>query len=162
VSRREYFKKWYEENKEQIAAKRRRRYRNDPKYRRKCIEQARKNREKTQPEKYPTLDPSRVLIGGKVYFTVRGLAHVLEKSRNSVYYWIRSGFLPPPQSVDGSNTRYYTAAQVVMIREGLREHLDKKRLSPSDIQSFKAYISERWEDGRKETIETVGGDSEGA
>ena len=132
-----YFKSWYEENKDDLADKRKERYENDPEYRKKVIEQSRKYRKSNrdaprvrlprhqQPKEFELPDGSEIKL-----YSVGAFALFIRRSVQSINHWQREGMLPMTPYRQGSRGfRLYTKGMMDVVKEFVG---DKRRLYPVD------------------------------
>lgn len=130
-----YFSKWYAENKERVNRRRRRKYHQDPKYRRKVLQQSRDYREtlRSMPQvKMPRFQKplEREVDGGKIQlFSVGAFSQFLGRSVQSINHWEKLGVLPKTPYRDNRGFRYYTRPMMAAVKD---EVAGKKRLYPVD------------------------------
>jgi DNA-binding transcriptional regulator YiaG len=126
----EYFKRYYQEHKAEIAAKKKERYQTDPEYRAAIQERKRQTRlrrkrereaKKAKAKKKDPLAPKvfSVQIGGhdrelSMYSSTQ-LARMLGRSVQTIRLWEREGILPKAVYRCNNNNRLYTEFQVKML-----------------------------------------------
>ena len=159
-----YNKKYYEENREELLAKKAKRYREDPDYQAQIKERSAARKKRLAQEKRAKgIKPKRrqpykprihtVEINGEdrevEMFTLGRLAMMLDRKIGTLRLWESKGILPQPLYRDGRGVRLYTALQVQLIlkawREVKREHGDKLRRRLANTE-FPAALRQIWED----------------
>ena len=134
---REYNRKYYEEHKAEISAKRRRRYLEDPEFaelsRKRAREGMRRKRARERLESSPeerrkrnrnAPRPAKIEIRKGVYvetemYTVGALAAKLHRSVKTIYYWESKDIIPKAMFRNASGHRVYTKDQVDALVEAL-------------------------------------------
>lgn len=110
-----YYKSWYRENRERIAERRRRAYREDAEYREKVLERSRRNRRTRQRtgRKVRCFDAGdrRVCL-----ITARHFAELVGRGYQTINLWQRQGRLPRTPFVARSGIRYYTPSMAEVVR----------------------------------------------
>lgn len=156
------YKEWYKEHSSELAEKRRQRYKSDPDYKQKVLDQNRAYREKKSQEAARIPKPRvriprhrkpvalSVPINGVE--TLKQLVHVgyfaraIGRSVPTIHQWERSGILPrTPFMLTGRNKqeRLYTAEMIAVVRSALEKR--NGTISSSD-QSFHEDIVRGWKD----------------
>jgi len=142
----EYYDEYYKKHRKRISEHRKKKYRTDKAFRERQLVRAKFNRKKKKSKVPRRSGQYRILINNDIYFTVRGLAKVLNRSRDSVYYYIKSGLVPSPSNIEGYHARYYTKAQVSIIRRAFLKY-NCRRLSQTQMKDMKDFIMKGWTDG---------------
>lgn len=153
----EYYEGYYEEHKDDIAAKRKERYEKDPEYRKKVRERSRKYRERQRQARprarIPKHSKSKTYKtgdGGEVeLFSVGSFALGVGRSVQCINHWEREGILPktPYRQKQGSDDnprwfRFFTREMALAVRKVVGE---KGRLEPPIIPSkIRKKIERRW------------------
>lgn len=137
--RKDYYAKWYQENRERISRKRKDAYDDDPEYKRKVLAQSTSHREKHR--KAPRVKVPRHTVprihkagdGGKItLYSIGFFSIFVGRSVQSINDWEKRGHLPrtpyvgPPRA-KGQGFRYYTESMMVVVKEVIG---DKRRLFP--------------------------------
>jgi hypothetical protein len=142
----EYFAKWYAENKEKLAAKRRERYLNDPTYREKVLSNSKKSRKLVSSE---VEKGSGRIVGAdgveRNIYSVSETAFLLNVSRETLVLWERAGLLPA-DPFSGTKSRHFTAGQIDGIKKAIEAHRNgaKRVHIRKDNVGFTTMISEHW------------------
>lgn len=142
-----YFKEWYEDNGDDLNARRRNRYKTDPAYRRKVQEWNRRAREKRNKERAVEKKAERKAVkmatsgswktveievdGVKMrMFTIGALAKALGKGISTIRVWERFGVLPETPYRSNKGDRLYSVEQVEQFRDQLKKQgkLDPEKL----------------------------------
>lgn len=112
-----YTKKWYEENKDSIAARRRKRYTDDPEYRKAVLSQSQQYRERQRKERAQFLEnPSIVIKGNTVAaMTVEQLEEATGIDKTRLKYLQKAGYIPAATVT--RPVRLYTHNQAELIKE---------------------------------------------
>jgi len=141
----EYYEGYYEEKKDDIAAKRKEKYENDSDYRQKVIDRSRKYREEQRQSRPRARIPKHAKSkryetgdGGTIdLFSVGSFALGVGRSVQCINHWEREGILPrtPYRQKQGSEEnprwfRYYTREMAAAVRKVVGE---KGRLDPPII-----------------------------
>lgn len=127
------FGRWYEQNKTDLAARRRKRYKEDPEYRQKAKDNANRSRRRViegePPEQYQyTFDDVAVELGVSVY-TLRD--------------WRRRGYFPEP--FRHNQRLYFSSAQLALLHD-LKEFLSGGGARrPDDLEVMKNTVFMNWE-----------------
>lgn len=142
-----YFKKYYEEKKDDILGARKQRYQTDPDYKDKVLKSSRDYRQKQRREprvKMPRYQKPLVGVsktGVEVsLFSVGALAVFLSRSVQAINHWEARGLIPSTPYKDGRGFRYYTQPMMAAIKI---EVGTKRRLFPVD-PLMSARIAEKW------------------
>lgn len=143
-----YFKSWYDENKDELAAKRKQRYEDDPEYRQQVVDQSRKYRKGNRDAPRVRLPRHQVpkehaLPDGSVIklYSVGAFALYVRRSVQSINHWQREGLLPmTPYRAGKRGFRLYTKEMMDVVREIVG---DKRRIFPVD-PNMGSRIKESW------------------
>ena len=149
VAEQNYYKEWYEKNREDLLARRRAKYRDDEGYAAKCRESARDYRrrcrktEKTEGPQTRERKPVYVEVGGerRVGWSVGHLAKRINRSVPTINHWAKHGLLPETPIRSGGGARLYTDAMIMAVGEAVNR---RGQVSKSD-ESFRSEIVEKWE-----------------
>ncbi len=138
--------RWYAENKERLSAVRRRRYRQDPEYKKRVRARAqatylarRNARGVNDRRDIVTVDGERLLSIGK-------LCKLCKRNPQTIRNYHRDGVFPDPQFFDTRGWRLYTPHQVSLIRSVLRR-FDQGELKSLEEVSF--IVKDGWEGENK-------------
>ena len=146
---REKYLRWYESKGEDYNKRRRTKYRSNPDYREKCLQNAREYREKITKGHKPIR--SKDIEWKDSYITVYSLGHVaayVDRARISILRWEENGLIPVP--VIPGKVRWYTENQCNLIgklalvfnKYGNVSNDSKGRVLAARV----AYIKSHWED----------------
>lgn len=149
--RSEYYKRYYEDKKGDINARRKQRYDEDPDYRDRVLAASQKYREAQRVDnprprikipKYAQPLVKTTPDGGEVrLFSVGACARALKRSVQSISHWESKGVLPSTPYRDGRGHRYYTYEMITAIRDVIG---DRSRVL--ERYGFLETIQERWEE----------------
>lgn len=118
-----YFQSWYAAHKTELADKRKRRYRDDPKYRREVLDRSKKRYQKIRQaklkERAKNPEPPRTrgrnkpreeVIGGMTVelFSVSEFADRVDRNVQTITKWEQDKVIPPPTWVDDYGRRWYS------------------------------------------------------
>ncbi|UOX39967.1 putative DNA-binding domain protein [Vibrio phage V-YDF132] len=119
------FKKWYADNKKSLSEKRKNRYENDPEYRAKVQERARKAAAKRREESKGKLTRK---LGDSTYTVVK-LSSVAERCgiNSKVLRVAESKGEIPPHSFGGTH-RVYTEEQCDLLVQYFKQEIDSETL----------------------------------
>jgi len=144
------FKDWYDKNKEDLAAKRRERYRNDPEYRRNILERGEKYRKKVRNIR-AKVESSRTKIqpnGSRLFqdengtewelYTISSVADAVGRSVQCVNRWDTMGYIPQTP-FRYSRVRLFTEDMI----DALSKVVGKYRRIP-DPGEFEALVKSAW------------------
>lgn len=124
-----YFKQWYERNKETYNHKRKLRYQSDPNVRAKAIMDARRARAENR---FGTREPQPTLreVNGKEVqvFRMGDVVAATKRGEKTIRVWEQQGLIPKP-SIPGKH-RLYTAQQVKLLGD-FAKSLEAYRYGPS-------------------------------
>jgi hypothetical protein len=154
-----YFRRYYEEKRDEINEKRKRKYDTDPEYKERVLQASRNYRKRKRKEKEQGesicrpvglrgLQRIQDVIDEKVgdgnmirLMSAEAFAQFLGRSVQSLSHWESKGVLPqsPYRGVRGF--RYYTIGMMEVVRWWVK---DRKRLFPVDPQMFSG-IERGWE-----------------
>jgi hypothetical protein len=143
-----YYDKWYEENKEALAARRKERYETDEDYRQRVLDASaayRERQRRTSRVRVPRHQKPRIfkVAGHEVpLFSIGAFAGYVNRAIQSINHWEKHGLLPrTPYRVGKRGFRYYSAGMMEVVRQQVG---NKKRLFPVDTEMFRR-IREGWE-----------------
>lgn len=122
------YRKWYAANSAKLNKLRKEKYAADPEKRKKIIAHQIEYR-KNKPR--PLTDGHHFRMIGKKkveVFRIGATAKMIGREEQAIRKWESIGRIPPP-TIKGTH-RYYTAGQVVLLRE-LAELMDQVRYSPN-------------------------------
>lgn len=147
-----YWKKWYEEHKDEYNAARKERRKKDPELRQKIAERQKKYRE-NNPQSETSTQRMKKVSGRMVpVFRIGDVAEACNRSIQAIRIWEREGKIPKP-SVPGGH-RYYTQHQLDMLVR-FAEVMDEVRYEPSvraeAIEAQSAQMFKHWKMIPKET-----------
>jgi hypothetical protein len=143
-----YYEKWYEENKGDVADRRKERYESDPKYRETVLQRSAEYRERQRQVtrvRVPRHQKPRMFkVNGEEYalYSIGAFAGYINRSIQSINHWETNGLLPKtPYRVGKRGFRYYSVEMMEVVRRIVG---NKRRLFPVDDEMGKA-IREAWE-----------------
>lgn len=158
-----YFQEWYRDNGDLLNKSRRERYRDDPDYREKVLEQNREARrrrrkqtlkERREQRAASTTKPSQAWKsvnvelkgenGDKVVtkmFTIGAVARALDCSVQALRLWEKKGIIPETEYRYSKGDRLYTKEQIEMYREIL---LKQGRIGQNRTRTRPLPYVERW------------------
>jgi hypothetical protein len=143
-----YYEKWYEENKDEVADRRKSRYENDPGYRKKVLERSANYRERqrtvTQVRISRHQKPRMFKLNGRdvALYSIGAFAGYINRSVQSINHWEKKGLLPrTPYRVGERGFRFYSAEMMEVVRRIIG---NKRRLFPVDKKMGSA-IRDAWE-----------------
>lgn len=144
--RSEYFRDYYESNRDDINRKRKRRYHTDPEYKKSVLMASQNYRDKHRsPPKIklprysaPTVEETG--DGGEVMlFSVGAFARFLTRSVQAITHWEKGGVLPPTPYRDDRGHRFYTRPMMDTVKTIVG---DRRRLYP--VAGIYDEISRGW------------------
>lgn len=145
----DYFRKYYEENRDEINRKRRQRYNNDDDYRDRSLAASKRYREKRRKKgrvRVARLGQARsheTGDGGKIQlFSVGVFSSFIGRSAQSLSHWERRGIMPYTPYRDTRGYRLYSRGMMQVVKD---EVGDKRRLFPVDEEMI-TRISDAWAD----------------
>ncbi len=131
-----YYQKYYEDNKDDINDKRRKRYESDDDYRKRVLKHSQTYRDKKRGRpkvRMPRINQVKTCQagdGGEVQlFSVGAFATFVQRSVQSISHWEKQGLLPPTPFRDTRGHRLYTRSMIEAVRD---EVGGKRRLFPAD------------------------------
>ena len=125
---------YYRKNREQILAKRKRRYRSDNAYREAILARRRTARRRQREEKRAAgLDDRRVIRTDRTtYVSIGRLAGMINRQVQTIRNYHREGVLPEPLAHDSRGWRLYTVSQATMMAQLFRQYdsdtIDRQQL----------------------------------
>jgi len=148
--RTEYFQNWYENNREDLLAKRREKYASDQKHAEKCRKRARRyrrevrNGQRVAPEVGQARSPIQVQIRGGVEdaWTIPWLAEGIDRSVQTINYWTKNGLFPDTPIKTPGGHRLYTESMIEAVKEVLGQR--DGGLVSRDDRDFHRQIKTRW------------------
>lgn len=134
-----YFHKWYDQKKDALSEARKKRYKTDPEYRKKCIANARRYRQRKAEERQD--------IPPQYKYSSRDAADAVGVTTNDLRAWRLRDHYPTPMTVLGR--QYFTETQVALLQR-LNNFLTQHgpRIKQEDRPAFedlKALIAANWE-----------------
>jgi len=166
-----YFKDWYEDNAEDLNARRRSRYQSDIAYRDKVQgwnrrARNKRNKERSQEQRAERKAKKMATSGAwktveievdgvkRCMFTIGALAKVLGRGVSTIRVWERFGILPETPYRSNKGDRLYSVEMVEGIREQLQE---QGKLSPEKLKRKvkPSYVvrTVRYSDGTKAKVQ---------
>jgi len=154
--RSDYYRSYYEENKDRLSDKRRDRYQNDPEYRERAKEAARVYRAKKKMERDKLIaegkiepvnrsgprKPVEVQINGRpsLAYTITTVAQEVGRSVDALNNWAKSGIFPVTPLRSGGGDRLYTTAMILVLKDAIQK---RGTISAKD-ESFRDEVLEGW------------------
>lgn len=146
--RRDYFQGYYEENRDGINRKRKRRYHSDPEYKESVLNSSQRYRDKhrTAPKirlpRYSLPSVEKAGDGSEIkLFSVGAFATFLNRSVQAITHWEKGGVLPQTPYRDSRGHRFYTKEMMVVVRDVVGE---RRRLYP--VEGINEKIRHGWVD----------------
>lgn len=133
------WEKWYEANKDQLSASRKKRYAEDPAYRKKALAQAAANRIKRAKGK-----PVKKELSTHPYTQLEAAA-VLGMANVTVREWMLKGYFPRPKMF--KRMFVFTNNQLTLLeklRDFLREKGTKVGVNSDEFADLLAFIKVNW------------------
>jgi len=142
-----YYEKWYQDNKEKVAERRRERYESDPDYQQKVLERSAKYRERQREVsqvRVPRHQKPRMFdLNGTAIplYSIGAFAAYINRSVQSINHWEANGLLPrTPYRVGQRGFRFYSAEMMEVVRRIVG---NKRRLFPVD-ETMGQEIRDMW------------------
>lgn len=148
------YKTWYARNKASLLAKRRRKYRTDPTYKRQLIATSRRQY-RSYRLKHPKVEDRRVMDteDGERLLSIGMIAPIIRRSIQTVREYHANGVIPLPTHCDARGWRLYDRRQAAALVDAFNR-FDRKELKRlSDVGKF---LKERWTDGGEKRQEAEG------
>lgn len=143
----DYFKSWYEKNKEKLSQKRKERYRNDPDYKAKVLQSASVSRKRTTAN----AAVRSVTVEGAEYeaHPIVEVAARLGISRETILNWEECGLIPTtPFRLTGRGVRFYTVGMIEVLYSVVKSwhpSENKKRIHiRKNDTAFTGAITDGW------------------
>jgi len=134
-----YFQQWWKNNKAARNEARRKRYKEDVEYRKKCLEQTRDYDERRRK---PPRDRCIVISKSGVRFYTRGaVAKAIGRAGPTVAEYQRTRVIPPATHWLASGWRLYSVKQYNLIIEAFRLYDSN---SSWKIRDLSAWLYDRW------------------
>lgn len=133
------YKDWYEDNKRELSERRKKRYRQDPEYRKK----ARDNAKRYYNKKTGGGPKSRTIFTqkGERYFSIGELSKRIGKSIQTIREYHRFGVIPISFS-DNRGWRLYNESQVILMERIFRQFDEKKIKSLKQVSEI---LDKEWD-----------------
>ncbi len=154
--RSDYFRTYYEENREELSDKRRDRYQSDPEYRERAKEAARVYRAKKKAERDRLIaegkiepasrggprKPVEVQVNGRpaLAYTITTVANEVGRSVDALNNWAKSGIFPITPLRSAGGDRLYTTAMILVLKDAI---LKRGTVSAKD-ESFCEEVLDGW------------------
>lgn len=137
------FSRWYDRNRDDHNAKRRKAYAQDPERRKKAREASRKYREEHGASKRPiNKEPSRMTADGKALYRPSQAAVMISRSVETLRTWRRNGWIP---AVEGN---LYSMKQIELLQQ-LANTVEKHRYAKGYdemIEQVLATLHAEWDE----------------
>lgn len=132
------YKTWYQRNKEEVNAVRRRRYNSDRTYKEKQKEMARKSYRKTRNSSPVVKDRRVIKQNGSpdTYFSIGKLSETINRASQTIREYHNRGIFPEATTVDNRGWRLYSLGQVLLIKNAFQRFDRGEFKSLSDLSSF--------------------------
>jgi len=132
-------KEYYRRNKMRISEARKRRYREDPNYRRKIQRKSRAYKRSKSLGR-----PKGIIKSTKgTFFTIGRLSSIIKRKVKTIRAYHRNGVLPNPTHFDTRGWRLYTRHQVRLLVCAF-ESLDRGELD--GLKDIRALVESEWEE----------------
>lgn len=130
------FRAWYDTHKSAFNAARRRKYQEDPKYRKRVLEVSRVSKERLRKERLSERKREAGAIkinppkrgwreipseDGKMFLSLGAVSKLVGRAPESLRNWERNGIIPETPNRTPRGMRLYTPTQVLEIRERLKK-----------------------------------------
>lgn len=165
--RSEYHKRYWQENKDRISQRRKERYKNDPEYRKRHLEQTQKSRKRKREEEAerrlerdlklsekrhkgePLPKPRLMKIAGKAVacYSTSALSRYIGRSNETIRRWLTLGVLPGVSYVDDSGHYWFTKTYCETMRKCVEQmyHLPRQRKGGhGDTEVLKELVKEEF------------------
>lgn len=147
-----YFKEWYEGNKEEYNKKRRERYKKDKKFREACIVRSKEYRRKQRNQDIGRGYMTRMFKKKEVVVVpISEAAQIVGRSVQTIRLWERRRLIPRPLFPDFH--RLYTEHQVELLIFVAEELSKVGELPTEKAKAHIKYIKERVRQGWKQVAE---------
>lgn len=142
MSRKDYNSRYYEQNKERINKRRRRKYHLDREYSEKCKKQSRESyrRRMRQDGK---VDRTVILVDGEYFYTTGYFREITGREPTTIRTLQRNGIIPEATNVNDSGWRLYNENQKDLVAQ-LFQKYDNGEIR--NLREFTPYMEEHWED----------------
>jgi hypothetical protein len=142
MSTKAYQKEYYEENKELISDLRKIRYQTDFNYREKIKRKSRARYRKSLKSPDKKLGYTIKVVDNRTLFTIRYVLEVINKSRDFLEDWERTGHIPKSTFIDSRGWRLYSEHQIDLLDIAIGEY-DKKEWNKEQVREF---LTSKWEE----------------
>lgn len=136
-------KQYYREHKEAISVRRKKKYAEDPVYRKRVKRRSAAYHRIFKRKMAPTDRGIVIATDGSKYLTVGKVAVAINRKKSTVQYYNTKGVIPDPKVMDSRGWRLYTREQVILLREAFKK-FDRGELG--SLKEVTAFITKRWED----------------
>ena len=129
-------REYYRTNRDKLLRARRRRYRNDPAYRRRAIAQAQRRYKEVVRGTRASVN-RRVIVNakGQEFYSIGMLADAIGRGVQTIREYERRGIVPMPLHFDVRGWRLYTAGQADLMRNVFLA-VDKGDLKKSEVAAI--------------------------
>lgn len=137
----DYNAKYYQENKNKIAKKRKSKYNEDKEYQKKCKDRARKYYQKHKGKyrkqiERPTNEHKKIFDthrGTQTFYGITYFAYVIDRTPATINSWTNKGILPDHCIVDDRRKRWFSVDFMNMVKKVIKEY---KQGRVSDMKNF--------------------------
>lgn len=134
------YKDWYEENREELLARRRATYRSNPEYREKRIEDAKERYRRTR--RHREIEDRRVIQReDEQFYSIGRLGEIIDRSIQTIREYHRNDVIPAPTHFDSRGWRLYSISQVELLR---RTFAAFDRSEFSSLSEVARVLAEEW------------------
>ena len=136
------YQRWYERNKEKFNEKRRKRYQQDPKYRKRQQKYLAESRSRARSRRQAPVPDGRL--------SVRAVAEEIGRDVQTIRAWEQRGLIP--KSVNERGHRVYTEHQLKLLKD-LRDYLStyspqKKTEFKIGLKAIVSHLKGVWDGGQ--------------
>jgi hypothetical protein len=148
------FKEFWDKNKDEKNAERRRKYNSDPEYHKRVRKKAKESYNRRIKKMKPTDRQTIVDNSGKKYWSIGRLSRIINRTIIVIRRYHMDGVIPLPTFYDTRGWRLYSTHQVSMMRKAFKQLDEGSMKSLSELTKF---LTENWEEpdakeeGDKET-----------
>jgi hypothetical protein len=140
------FKEHYEKNKDEINAKRRRKYHDDPEYYKRVRSNAKESYNRTIKRMQP-IDRQTIVDGtGEKYWSIGRVSRLIGRTIITIRRHHVDGVIPLPIYYDSRGWRLYSTRQVSLLRKVFHKLDDEKDLTVQSLSDVSKFLATCWED----------------
>lgn len=153
------YKDYYKKNKTALLAKRRRRYREDVKYREQQIGRAKRSYKVKKKGNILSVDRRLVQgVDGRRFFSIGKVGQAINRKPYTIREYHKNGIIPEPNCFDNRGWRLYSAIQVRLLKRTFMM-FDNGQLKT--LQDVAGLLEGEWLDENKEGCDRERGVDDG-